>query len=376
MALKPVYASSDFHGPAASSSSNEVELGRQISFMPSKFMVVGHRGHGMNQMQTTDRRMSEFKENTILSFNSAAKHQLDFIEFDVQVSKDDCPVIFHDDFILSQVNGTVFEKRVSDLTLEEFLSYGPQRGPARSSGKPLLRKTMDGNIVAWFVEQDDHQCTLKEAFKRVDPSLGFNIELKFDDHIVYSEDYLARFLKSVLKVVFKYANGRPIIFSTFQPDAALLVRMMQTSYPVFFLTNGGTEIFYDTRRNSLEEAAKLCLEGGLQGIVSEVKAIFMNPTAIAMIKESKLSLLTYGKLNNVAGAVYMQYLMGIEGVIVDHVQEITEAVSDLIGSQKAAEKGSTVATRAVEEAKKKPKISEREISFLLKLISKLIIQLQ
>lgn len=41
---------------------------------------------------------------------------------------------------------------------------------------------------------------------------------------------------------------------------------------------------------------KLCLEGGLEGIVSEVKGIFRNPGAVNKIKESKLSLLTYGKL--------------------------------------------------------------------------------
>lgn len=50
------------------------------------------------------------------------------------------------------------------------------------------------------------------------------------------------------------------------------------------------------RRNSLEEALKLCLEGGLEGIVSEVKGIFRNPTVVSKIKESNLSLLTYGKL--------------------------------------------------------------------------------
>lgn len=65
---------------------------------------------------------------------------------------------------------------------------------------------------------------------------------------------------------------------------------------VFFLTNGGTEIFYDVRRNSLEDAIKVCLENGLQGIVSEVKGIFRNPSAVTKIKEAKLSLLTYGKL--------------------------------------------------------------------------------
>lgn len=62
------------------------------------------------------------------------------------------------------------------------------------------------------------------------------------------------------------------------------------------MTNGGTEIYYDVRRNSLEDAVKLCLEGGLEGIVSEVKGVFRNPGAVTKIKEAKLSLLTYGKL--------------------------------------------------------------------------------
>ncbi|KMT07385.1 hypothetical protein BVRB_6g150110 [Beta vulgaris subsp. vulgaris] len=85
-----------------------------------------------------------------------------------------------------------------------------------------------------------------------------------------------------------------------------------TAYRVFFLTNGGCEIHTDPRRNSLEEAVKLCLEDGLQGIVSQVRAIFRHPAMVSRIKESKLSLITYGQLNNVPEAVYMQHLMGVE----------------------------------------------------------------
>lgn len=65
---------------------------------------------------------------------------------------------------------------------------------------------------------------------------------------------------------------------------------------VFFLTEGGNEIFDDMRRNSLDEAIKLCLSSGLQGIVSDVRGVFRNPSAIARIKESSLALLTYGQL--------------------------------------------------------------------------------
>ncbi|KAK6256232.1 Glycerophosphodiester phosphodiesterase domain - like 4 [Theobroma cacao] len=348
--------------------SKGLELNRATSFRIPKFLVIGHRGHGMNMLQSSDSRMKAIKENSILSFNCAAKSPIDFIEFDVQVTKDDCPVIFHDDVILSEENGTVFEKRVTELCLAEFLCYGPQR-EAGKEGRCLLRKTKDGKIVKWEVETDDPLCTLEEAFQRVEPSLGFNIELKFDDNIVYQQDYLVHVLQVILQVVFEFAKDRPIIFSSFHPDAAQLVRKLQNNYPVFFLTNGGTELYYDVRRNSLEEAIKVCLEGGLQGIVSEIKGVFRNPGALPKIKESKLSLLTYGKLNNVPEAVYMQYLMGIDGVIVDFVQEISQALSDMIKPAKAvpAEEGNGEA-----EAKSQLQFSQQELSFLLKLIPELI----
>ena len=135
-----------------------------------KFMVVGHRGHGMNVLLSTDKRMNAFKENSILSFNNAANYPLDFIEFDVQVTKDDIPIIFHDNFILSEENGAVVETRVTDLTVDEFFSYGPQRVVGQV-GKTLVRES-NGRIVGWQVDTDDHSCTLQEAFEKVNPCLG------------------------------------------------------------------------------------------------------------------------------------------------------------------------------------------------------------
>lgn len=62
-----------------------VGIGRTASFKEPKFLVIGHRGNGMNMLQSTDLRMKAVKENTILSFNTAGKYPIDFIEFDVQV---------------------------------------------------------------------------------------------------------------------------------------------------------------------------------------------------------------------------------------------------------------------------------------------------
>jgi hypothetical protein len=44
------------------------------------------------------------------------------------------------------------------------------------------------------------------------------------------------------QIVTDYAKDRPIIFSTFQPDAAVLVRKLQSTYPVSFRLFYGDEV--------------------------------------------------------------------------------------------------------------------------------------
>jgi len=143
------------------------------------------------------------------------------------------------------------------MALHEFLSYGPQKDG--TNVKPMLRKTKDGRIFEWKVEKDDPLCTLEDAFLNVKHSLGFNIELKFDDNTVYGEGELRQTLDNIMtvkdilftrldllmsisnlnlldeQVVNEHSKNRPIIFSSFHPDAARLIRNMQRSYPVRLL---------------------------------------------------------------------------------------------------------------------------------------------
>ncbi|KAJ1279282.1 hypothetical protein BS78_01G260000 [Paspalum vaginatum] len=349
--------------PAAAAAKNTCGGGR-------RFSVIGHRGKGMNALASADRRLQEVRENTVRSFNDAARFPVDYVEFDVQVTKDGCPIIFHDNFIFTEEHGKISQNRVTDIQLGDFLQYGPQNEQGKG-GKPLLRRMKDGRMLNWSVQSEDALCTLQEAFEEVDPRLGFNVELKFDDDLEYQEEELTRILQDILKVIFEYAKDRPILFSSFQPDAAQLMRKLQSAYPVYFLTNGGTEIYTDVRRNSLEEAIKLCLASGLQGIVSEARGIFRHPAAVPKIKEANLSLLTYGTLNNVPEAVYMQHLMGVNGVIVDLVPEITEAVSELIALPEPDLEVDNLSNQAAKAATT-PNFSQREISFLLRLIPELI----
>ncbi|CAO2038251.1 unnamed protein product [Urochloa humidicola] len=355
------------------------KTGKQRGASGGRFSVIGHRGKGMNALASADRRLQEVRENTVRSFNDAARFPVDYVEFDVQVTKDGCPIIFHDDFIYTEEDGKISRKRVTDLQLEDFVQYGPQNEQEKI-GKPLLRKMKDGRMLNWNVQSEDalctlfffFLCTLEEAFEKVNPRLGFNVELKFDDNLEYQEEELTRILQAILKVIFEHAKDRPILFSSFQPDAAQLMQKLQSKYPVYFLTNGGTEIYTDVRRNSLEEAIKLCLGSGLQGIVSEARGIFRHPAAIPKIKEANLSLLTYGTLNNVPEAVYMQHLMEVNGVIVDLVPEITEAVSELIALPEPDPEIENLSNNQAAKDATTPNFSQREISFLLRLIPELV----
>ena len=66
--------------------------------------------------------------------------------------------------------------------------------------------------------------------------------------------------------------------------------------------------------------------------------------------------------------------MGIEGVIVDFVKEITEAVGDMIRPAKpsAAAAEESAANGESDESNSKLQFSQQELSFLLKLIPELI----
>jgi len=66
-------------------------------------------------------------------------------------------------------------------------------------GKPLVRKMKDGRMLNWNVQSEDALCTLQEAFEKVNPRLGFNVELKFDDDLEYKEEELTRILQAILK---------------------------------------------------------------------------------------------------------------------------------------------------------------------------------
>ena len=80
----------------------------------SSTMLIGHRGLGKN---VTSNKSLQLGENTLQSFIAAANLGANYVEFDVQLTKDLVPVIYHD-FLVSE---TGIDAPVHTLTLEQFL---------------------------------------------------------------------------------------------------------------------------------------------------------------------------------------------------------------------------------------------------------------
>lgn len=307
-------------------------------------MVIGHRGLGKN---LTANKSLQLGENTIQSFISAANLGANYVEFDVQLTKDHVPVIYHD-FLVSE---TGIDAPVHTLTLEQFLHVNPQSAPRKSHpSSPTLKtnkqfpispsdaaeftlrprslsmgysvpaadnymeermkythdfkaKGFKGNTRGRFIQQPF--TTLEEMFKKLPDNVGFNIEMKYpmlhesEEHNMdaYAVE-LNSFIDTVLTKVYDLGKKRNIIFSSFNPDVCLIMSFKQPNYPVLFLTDAGTEEVGDIRASSVQEAIRFASRWNLLGIVSQAEPFCNSPRLVKVVKEHGLVCVSYGVRNN------------------------------------------------------------------------------
>lgn len=302
-------------------------------------MVIGHRGLGKN---TAARNSLQLGENTIQSFIAAANLGAQYIEFDVQLTKDHVPVIYHD-FLVSE---TGIDAPVHTLTLEQFLHVNddhrtprpsrpssPLSVAAQAINSPDIRKhrsmslgdlTKDetSNMSERMKNTRDFKSkgfkansrgnfiqapftTLEEMFIKLPEHIGFNIEMKYpmlheseeQEMDTYAVE-LNSFVDEVLTKVYDLGKKRNVIFSSFNPDICLLLSFKQPSIPILFLTEAGTYPVGDIRASSLQEAIRFASRWNLLGVVSAAEPLVIAPRLVKVVKESGLVCVSYGSLNN------------------------------------------------------------------------------
>ncbi|CAI4975078.1 CRE_collapsed_G0055740.mRNA.1.CDS.1 [Saccharomyces cerevisiae] len=345
--------------------------------------VIGHRGLGKNNPN----KSLQIGENTVESFIMAASLGASYVEFDVQLTKDNVPVVYHD-FLVAE---TGVDIPMHELTLEQFLDLNNadkehiQPGAGHSShhvngADTALQKyrgrSVDDSDVstlrrAWDFHDNDPNgksnnahwsnnrmrltktfkknnfkgnarghsiassfVTLKELFKKIPANVGFNIECKFPMLDEAEEEELGQIMMemnhwvdTVLKVVFDNANGRDIIFSSFHPDICIMLSLKQPVIPILFLTEGGSEQMADLRASSLQNGIRFAKKWNLLGIVSAAAPILKAPRLVQVVKSNGLVCVTYGVDNNDPENASIQIEAGVDAVIVDSVLAIRRGLT-------------------------------------------------
>lgn len=334
----------------------------------SSTMVFGHRGLGKNFLENKSLQLGE---NTVSSFIAAANLGAHYVEFDVQLTKDHVPVIYHD-FLVSE---TGIDAPVHTLTLEQFLHINHESQPKSGRESPdTKRNEANGNgvkepgprqrslsmdLAKGVKDNLDERmkytlnfkkkgykantrgnfvqapfATLEELFKKVPENVGFNIEMKYpmllesekEDMDTYAIE-LNSFCDTVLNKVYDLAGNRHIIFSSFNPDICLCLSFKQPSIPIMFLTDAGTEEVSDIRASSLQEAIRFASRWNLLGIVSNAEPFVISPRLVKVVKQTGLICVSYGTQNNDPTLVQRQVKEGIDAVIVDNVLAIRRGLT-------------------------------------------------
>ncbi|CAK9441540.1 uncharacterized protein LODBEIA_P54080 [Lodderomyces beijingensis] len=344
--------------------------------------VIGHRGLGKNE---SGRQSLQLGENTVESFIAAASLGASYVEFDVQLTKDFVPVVYHD-FTVAE-SGVDIPMHL--LTLEQFLGLNKTQEKSNHSmddevlvrSKPRAKSSyqLNGNgnqfhhddlVDRQFESQINERMkltqtwknkqykgnargtsiasnfvTLKDLFKKLPSNVGFNIELKYpmlDEAQQESMGELAidmnLYLDTILKVVYdENSHGRHIVFSSFHPDVCLLLSLKQPTMPILYLTEAGSAPMADIRASSLQNAIRFAKKWNLLGIVSAAETLVKTPRLAQVVKSSGLVCVTYGVENNDTELAKLQMRAGVDAVIVDSVLAVREGLREQNDSMKEFE---------------------------------------
>lgn len=287
---------------------------------------VGHRGSG-SSFKPSMKNCAEIRENTIASMKTAINYGADYVEFDVQLSKDLVPVIYHDFHVCVSLKrkkhleqSDMLEIPVKELTLEHLRQLKIYH---LTEGKTQNQKFFDEDL-------EEHQPfpTLQQCLETLDVSCGFNIEIKWtmqlnndSFELVHPMD-INMYLDTIIDVAMRYGGTRKMIFSCFNPDVCSMIRLKQNKYPVMFLTQGKTDRFEpykDPRCWSINSAVQFAEYSEILGVNVHSEDILREPSLVAVALRANLVVFCWGDDNADPDTIRYLKELGLHAVIYDKI---------------------------------------------------------
>lgn len=326
--------------------------------------IGGHRGMGAN-VALNGALLPAWRENTVPSFSAAAQQGAAFVEFDVQVTKDGVPVVWHDTTLQYGNPAMPTSCKIAELTVAEFEALGRLSSVGDAQLLSVVRRFKDrangfipmAEPMRWRVTTDAPFPRLGQLFQELPSNLAFNIEVKMAtpvDLAVTPPEEVNRMVGAILEVVRTYSSSssqpRPVVFSSFDPDVCRELRARQQQWPVLFLSDGGRQWHADQRRTSIQAALAVASTYQLSGVVLDSGALAASPDSVALARSQGLKVVTYGFENDNPDWVRHQQELGVCAVIVDDVSSVTRAFNMSSGILAAgSSRGAVAATLASAE---------------------------
>uniref|UniRef100_A0A8C9EIM0 Glycerophosphocholine phosphodiesterase 1 n=1 Tax=Pavo cristatus TaxID=9049 RepID=A0A8C9EIM0_PAVCR len=292
---------------------------------PRTTLDVGHRGAGNS---TTTAKLAKVQENTIASLRNAASHGAAYVEFDVHLSKDHVPIVYHDLTCCMAMKKKLdteplelFEIAVKELTFDQL---------------QLLKCIMPViTLIVFSSPSLLYSLFLMKYFQvleSVSEDVGFNIEIKWicqqkdgqwDGNLSTYFD-MNLFLDIILKTVLMNAGRRRIVFSSFHADICTMVRHKQNKYPVLFLTQGESKLYpelMDLRSRTTPIAITFAQFENLLGVNVHSEDLLRNPSYIKRAISKGLVIFSWGDDANDADNRKKLREYGVHGLIYDRIYD-------------------------------------------------------
>lgn len=340
---------------------------------------VGHRGLGRTFTRREALPVSrgiKLAENSIDAMNVAYSRGCEMVEFDVMLTDDGVPIVFHDPVVdlLAKAGPSVVstEKQTQNLVPTSIpvhyltekqlrwvlkqstnLGGGPQPklklmllrywsdivALARQDqiGNPSTRNSVPSSLIARRIDITHPVPTLKELLLRTPKALRLNIEVKYpfqpiwDENLFLQKDVfeINRFVDSILEVVFSCVEDeRYIAFSSFEPDVCVALAAKQSRFEVLFLSDTAeSEDLKDYRAYYVEGAIQFASNHKLSGI--SIRSSTLQETqpcenygalVIDAAHRRGLKVWTWGEANDDPNFVKQQIdSLNVDGVITDNI---------------------------------------------------------
>lgn len=316
-------------------------------------LYIGHRGCGRSFRFQKD----ILRENTIDSLNLAFEHGAEMVEFDIQLTKDKVPVLYHDVQLYVpkkfNIDSEEYDVMRLPLTAQEINSLKSSKGstdkdfirfPLREFTleqlnrvkvyEPLQKIGPQSYCVFGTNKNKRPFSTLEEVLKQIDYKIWFLIDIKWPQSLTdgtMQESFMSEidkneFVDAILEVVLRNAGSRRIVFSSFDADICTMIRLKQNIYPILFLIQhfANERKFLDSRAKSISTGIYLANAMEFLGIIVNCADILVMPWIVSDIHERDLCVFCWGnECRNENTRKYLRSL-GVDGIVCDRIKHTLE----------------------------------------------------